>query len=130
MPARGHRASREGQGAGGGADGQGHGRGEEPGLVAYRGRHAHRRHAEVVHRRDGQTHGNAAEDHVEECDVLPVHDQERQTGAERRRQDRGDAQGEIVGHADAQVQGEHAHKVHRPHGNAHQGGARDKIAAA
>jgi hypothetical protein len=107
-----------------GTDGDRYRERDESIIVAERGRHAHRRHADVVHAGDGGSHGQAADDEGDPAHAITAGDGKREGRSADGDGDREEKQRDIVRHRNAgairvQSEGEHADEVHAPDANAH-----------
>ncbi len=82
-------------------------------VVAQHRRHAHGRHAGVVHGADACADGNAAADQLPGPEVAPRDQPERQGRSGDARQQRPERNGPVVADR-AEAEGQHADEVHRP----------------
>ncbi|MNS67449.1 hypothetical protein D3C72_1007030 [compost metagenome] len=88
-------------------------------VVDDAGRHAHGGHAQVVHRGDPGPHQQRAAEQSAPRQFVLAHDPQRKGRAADGDGQRQYRQGQVIAHRDGQIEGQHAHKVHRPDPDAH-----------
>ena len=107
-----------------GADGDRDRERDEAVVVAQIRRHAHGRHADVVHSGDGRSHRQGACCERHPPDALTARDREGERRGADGDGDREEEKRDVVGHRHARVirvqpEGEHADEVHAPDADAH-----------
>ena len=83
-------------------------------IVAELRRHAPRRHAGVVHRGDPRAGEDAAAENCGPAAALPVDDEQPEAGHHDRDHQRQHRGRNVIGDADAELEGEHRDEMHRP----------------
>ena len=107
------------EGHGRGGDGDEHGDADDRRAVGHVARDAHRCHAGVMHGGDADAHEWAAHQYVASTSMSPRHPGEGRPGRADRDQEREHRQPHAVDDGHGHLEGQHAHKVHRPDSPAH-----------
>ena len=115
----GDRPERQPQGRDGSSDRDKHRKRDEGTFIAQPCRHAHRRHAGVVHRDDPDSHEQAAERQLKRRRLAGPDHVEADAGHRDGYQERQDRQPEIEADRHRHEEGEHGDEMHRPDAAAH-----------